>query len=161
MVGALTVDLSKGVYSVGVTGLNNGTLVGLRSCDRQRAAGSRLMGSDSGDTTFFGGTGADWIRGKAGDDVISGGAGADTFAYLKKDTVGGSVDTITDFEVGVDQLDMSDFMKGGRGLDAIRFADSADGTMVQGFVGGAWVDVVDLVGIDHATASHQDLGILV
>jgi hypothetical protein len=47
----------------------------------------------------------------------------------------------------------------GRGTDAIRFADSADGTMVQGLVKGAWIDVVNLAGV-HGV-SHADLGILV
>ena len=79
--------------------------------------GSRVMGSDSHATVFEGGDGDDWIRSKLGADVIAGGAGADTFAYLKKDTADGSVDTIADFEVGVDRLDMSDFLKGGRTAD--------------------------------------------
>lgn len=86
----------------------------------------------SGDDTIGGGTGADVIRGKRGDDVIdggdqgdniSGGTGNDTIIGGKGNdtlygnngndvfvfTQGGNVDTIKDFELGVDKLDVTDF----------------------------------------------------
>lgn len=86
----------------------------------------------SGNDTIEGGTGADVIRGKRGDDVIdggdqgdniSGGTGNDTIIGGKGNdtlygnngndvfvfTQGGNVDTIKDFELGVDKLDVTDF----------------------------------------------------
>jgi Ca2+-binding RTX toxin-like protein len=156
MVGHLEVNLAKMTYSVGENGQNFGDLKGFEQVIANDF-GSRLIGDDSHGTVFLGGNGDDWMRGKMGADILTGGAGSDTFAYLKKDT-GAGIDTITDFQVGVDRLDLSDFMKGGRGMDAVRLADSADGAMIQGLVKGAWVDVVNLAGID---AHHTDLGILV
>jgi Ca2+-binding RTX toxin-like protein len=159
MLGQLDLNLAKGTYAVGSgNAWNTGTVNGFEHVILNDA-GSRVMGSDSHATVFEGGDGADWIRSKLGADVITGGGGADTFAYLKKDTADGSVDTIIDFEVGVDQLDMSDFLKGGRTAEsAVRFADSEAGTVVQGLVAGQWVDVVTLAGV---AADQVDHGILV
>ncbi|MEM8849645.1 MAG: calcium-binding protein [Pseudomonadota bacterium] len=42
------------------------------------------------------------IRGGIGDDVLIGGEGADTFVFFEQDT---GIDTILDFEFGVDRLD--------------------------------------------------------
>ncbi len=146
MIGKLDLDLSKGTYTVGAGG-NSGTVSGFEEVYGNNT-GSRMLGSDAHATVFNGGAGDDWIRGKMGSDTINGGEGADTFAYLKKDTFAGGVDLINDFQVGVDKLDLSDFLKGGRSLDsAIRFADGADGTLVQGLVGGLWTDVVTLAGV--------------
>jgi Ca2+-binding RTX toxin-like protein len=159
MLGTMDLNLAKGTYTVGSgDAWNSGTVKGFEHVILNDG-GSRVMGSDAHATVFEGGDGADWIRSKLGADVITGGAGADTFAYLKKDTADGSVDTITDFEVGMDQLDLSDFFKGGRTAEqAVRFADSEAGTVVQGLVSGQWVDVVTLAGV---AAGQVDHGILV
>lgn len=157
MTGRLDLDLSKHSYTVG-SGGNTGTLWGFEEVYAGNG-GSRIMGSDAHDTVFHGGAGDDWIRSKMGADVITGGDGADTFAYLKKDTIGGGVDLITDFHVGVDKLDLTDFFKGGRSADsAVRFADSDSGAVIQGLVAGQWVDVVTLGGLHAADIDH---GILV
>ncbi len=131
-------------------------------------AGAHIMGDDSHGSAIVGGAGDDWMRGKAGDDVLTGGDGYDTFAYLKKDTAGGSVDTITDFKVGQDRLDMSDFLKGHADYaDVVRLSASSDGVMVQGKVHGVWTDVASLAGIDandigadHHQMTIADLGLL-
>jgi Ca2+-binding RTX toxin-like protein len=156
MTGMLNLDLSKHSYTVG-TGGNAGALWGFEEVYAGNG-GSRILGSDAHGTTIHGGDGEDWIRGKMGADVLSGGQGADTFAYLKKDTRDGSVDRITDFEVGIDKLDLSDFLKGGRTADsAIRFVDSADGALVQGLVGGQWTDVVALAGVQATDIGYTIL----
>ena len=115
-----------------------------------------MMGSDAHDTAFIGGAGADWIRGKMGADTLTGGDGEDTFAYLKKDTKGGGVDLITDFQVGRDHLDMADFLKGHADYaESVRFSAASDGsTLVQGLVGKQWVDVVVLAGVDAHDAGY-------
>lgn len=76
-------------------------------------SGENLVGG-TGDDVIVGGAASDTLDGGAGHDVIidgggsdtlSGGSGADLFV-LKAD---GQADTITDFEFGVDRLDLSDF----------------------------------------------------
>ncbi len=155
MTGRLDLDLSKHSYSVGVTGENSGKVWGFEQVAAGNG-GSHMLGDDAHDTAFVGGAGNDWMRGKMGSDVLTGGAGADTFAYLKKDTKGAGVDVITDFELGLDHLDMADFAKGhGSAADAVRFTSTTDGsTMVQGLVGKQWVDVVKLAGIDVHDAGY-------
>ncbi len=147
MTGFLDVNLAKHTYTVGEGG-NTGTVSGFEQVIAGNG-GSRMMGDDAHNTLFVGGAGDDWIRGKMGSDTLTGGDGVDTFAYLKKDTRGGGVDVITDFEVGVDQLDLADFLKGREdAASGIRFSSTDDGsTLVQGFVNKQWVDVVKLAGV--------------
>lgn len=72
-----------------------------------------VIGSDDGDVIFGsnlsntlrGEDGDDLINGQGGDDILSGGAGSDTFTF--EGDFGN--DVITDFEVGSDRLDFSDF----------------------------------------------------
>lgn len=61
------------------------------------AAADRMVGDD----------GANVLVGGAGADTLTGGGGADTFLYNPGDSVSGARDTITDFETGVDRLDLS------------------------------------------------------
>jgi Ca2+-binding RTX toxin-like protein len=159
MLGALDLDLAKGTYKIGSgQGWNTGTVNNFEQVILNDG-GARVMGSDAHATIIQGGTGNDWIRSKLGEDTLAGGDGADTFAYLKKDTYDGSRDTIADFNVSEDRLDLSDFLKGGRtASDAVRFEASDAGTVVQGFVKGSWVDVVVLAGVGLDQVDH---GILV
>jgi Ca2+-binding RTX toxin-like protein len=110
---------------------------------------------------FIGGAADDVFRGKGGSDTLTGGGGADTFIYVKKDTAGGAVDTITDFAAGTDVLDLSDFLKGHESYDQVlRVHAAADGsgTIVEGLVKGTFVDVVVLEGV--TTSTLADLGIV-
>ena len=65
-------------------------------------AGRDTILGDAGDDTIDGGAGNDTIFGGSGDDTLTGGAGADTFVYTG---VSGD-DTITDFSLDVDTLDL-------------------------------------------------------
>ncbi len=58
-----------------------------------------LAGADGADS-LYGGNGQDRIIGGTGDDLLSGGAGADRFVFYAR----GESDRITDFEPGLDQL---------------------------------------------------------
>ena len=79
--------------------------------------GADKMFGGAGDDTLNGGRDQDTIRGGDGDDeinggrladVLRGGAGADTFLYtIKQDSSTGASDTIQDFEVGIDVIDLS------------------------------------------------------
>lgn len=73
--------------------------------DRLAGAGGndRLYG-DNGADHLSGGSGNDVLAGGRGDDFLTGGAGADTFVLDKS---GGS-DTVSDFEVGVDRLQLGE-----------------------------------------------------
>ena len=72
-------------------------------------AGNDTLTGASGIDTISGGAGDDAIDGKAGVDIMTGGAGKDTF----KAVIGGNTavtaitDKVTDFEVGVDKLDLT------------------------------------------------------
>lgn len=68
-------------------------------------AGDDLLIGGSGNDRLEGGGGQDIIEDGLGVDTISGGPGADIFV-LRAD---GQFDRITDFEPGVDRLDLSDF----------------------------------------------------
>lgn len=62
-----------------------------------------LMGFDQADT-LGGGDGTDILVDGAGVDILSGGAGADVFVFVAD----GRLDRITDFEDGIDRIDLSD-----------------------------------------------------
>jgi Ca2+-binding RTX toxin-like protein len=81
-------------------------------------------GADADD--LFGRNGADRLNGDAGDDVLNGNGGDDVLdGGLGNDTLGGgggddifdfdtttSIDTITDFEIGTDRIDLADVLVG-------------------------------------------------
>ncbi len=64
----------------------------------------RVLGGAGADT-LSGGAGSDWLHDGGGLDVLTGGAGADVFV-LAKDS---QADRITDFQIGVDRIDLSDW----------------------------------------------------
>jgi serralysin len=75
------------------------------------AQGSILTGNGANDL-LVGGAGADRLSGAAGDDILmdgagvdtlTGGAGADTFVI----SADGGLDTITDFTIGIDRIELS------------------------------------------------------
>lgn len=80
-----------------------------------RTAGVFQLGSTATDSlagtaaadVLQGGDGADTLAGGAGADTLAGGAGADRFVYrAAADSTAALSDTITDFQHGVDQIDL-------------------------------------------------------
>lgn len=83
--------------------------------------GDDTLSGDGGPDTINGGNGDDVITGGVGPDVLTGGRGHDTFVFLSggdaparggDEAEAGSdhqPETITDFKVGVDQIDVSAF----------------------------------------------------
>ena len=67
--------------------------------------GDDLVLGGAGDDTIFGGQGADTLVGGAGSDRLTGGPGADTFVFAP----GHGTDTISDFTIGVDRIDLTAF----------------------------------------------------
>lgn len=76
-----------------------------------------------------GNSGDNILNGKDGNDILTGGAGADVFRFDTK--LGfGNVDTITDFKVNVDKIQLDDaiFKAVGSSLTASEFVANATGT---------------------------------
>ncbi len=67
-------------------------------------AGNDTISGDGGDDFILGGAGDDVIKGGAGNDNLFGGAGKDTFVLEFFDN--GGVDTINDFQVGEDKIEI-------------------------------------------------------
>ena len=82
--------------------------------------GGGLTGTD-GDDMLMGTDGDDVLDGLLGDDTYTGGAGADQFVLA----IAQGVDTITDFEVGVDQISL-----GGLTPNGVRFFEMGSDTFL-------------------------------
>ncbi|WP_185962260.1 Hint domain-containing protein [Palleronia caenipelagi] len=80
-------------------GINDDILLG--------AGGDDSIVGGGGDDSIDGGTGQDTITGGDGADTLSGGAGADLF--LGAGLNDGATDVVTDFEAGLDTIDLSAF----------------------------------------------------
>ncbi|SIT87491.1 type I secretion C-terminal target domain (VC_A0849 subclass) [Yoonia rosea] len=94
--GLTQLAFDTGVAGVDLTAaLAGGPLVG--------TIGNDILQGHDGDDAISGGQGDDILRDGAGADIMSGGSGADVF-ILSAD---GRTDTITDFTVGEDSIDLS------------------------------------------------------
>lgn len=147
MNGPLTIDLSKGTASV------DGYTLQVKTTEQVfgTASGDNMKGSKDSDS-LYGGKGDDILRGGLSADKLVGGEGADTFVFTKADAADGTWDYVSDFEVGVDHLDVSNF-----GTGKVQLVNSADGTMVQGLVNGTYQDIALLVNVHVDTAHLADL----
>jgi len=85
-------------------------------------AGNDMILGASGDDTVSGGAGDDVLIDGAGCDILIGGPGRDLFVFHAD----GEVDTIADFERGIDQLDLS-FFHGFYSLDQATVLTTSDG----------------------------------
>ena len=63
-----------------------------------------IFGGDGNDT-LFGDADDDFLYGGTGDDLLTGGADLDTFVFVEN----GGNDTIDDFEIDLDLIDLSAF----------------------------------------------------
>lgn len=69
--------------------------------------GNDLLRGGDGNDTLFGRSGADRLYGGKGADSLNGGGGADVFVFDDSDAH--AMDTITDFKVGEDKIDLTAF----------------------------------------------------
>lgn len=102
------------------------------------AAGDLLYGG-RGDDRLDGGSGQDILNGGIGQDRLTGGAGADTFVFdFVSDSWAGRADTITDFEAGIDRIDLSgiDADPAIQGNQSLHFGDAQTLTDTSGNI---WV----------------------
>lgn len=88
----------------------NDTLYGNGGDDRLRGGdGDDMLIGGSGHDALLGEAGNDRIIGGTGRDTMTGGEGADTFVFYLSQQSGsvGARDVITDFEVGVDRIELA------------------------------------------------------
>jgi len=135
-----------------------------------------LIGSDYNDTligdhgnnVLVGGLGHDVLNGGGGDDLLiggmgnntlTGGAGADTFQWLQGNS---GHDVVTDFNPGIDKLDLSQLLQGENGTaasldDYLHFKVTGSGDSlvtsidVSAMAGAAPNQTIDLAGVDLAS----------
>jgi Ca2+-binding RTX toxin-like protein len=83
------------------------------------AGGSDTIQGGDGQDSLRGGAGADHITGGSDKDLLAGGGASDTFIYIavSDSFAAGSRDVISDFELGIDKIDLSGIDAIGGGLD--------------------------------------------
>ncbi|MEM9669167.1 MAG: CHRD domain-containing protein [Pseudomonadota bacterium] len=135
--GAVTIDLDdngNGIASVGDT---------LTSIEN-------ITGSAAGDDTISGNAGVNVLNGNGGNDTLTGEGGADVFI----ETDGSGADTITDFVVDEDVIDVA-----GHGLtaaEALALAvDNADGNAFIDFGDGDTLTLTGVAAADLTEASFS------
>jgi serralysin len=102
-----------------------------------------------GNDTINGGAGNDRLWGNEGADRLTGGAGADTFVFnYASDSAPGAADQITDFQVGVDHLDLSRLGLHASGVHA-SFTRHAGDVVISG-AGSDWTVAGDTNGDGRA-----------
>lgn len=113
------------------------------------AGNDTLFGGDGNDT-LNGGDGIDELWGGAGNDSLTGSVGADLFGFV----AGSGTDRIADFELGVDQLDLSDTTTNFVNAASVTAASTDTGAGLQISLGGGAVvvlanlSVVDIAEMD-------------
>jgi Ca2+-binding RTX toxin-like protein len=122
--------------------------------------GDDSISGQSNDDLLFGGAGDDVINGEAGNDVIWGGSGNDTLTGqagvdLFGFVTGSGSDRVTDFEVGIDRLDLSGATNQISSYAQLSAAATASGGDVIIDLGGG--DFVTLEGITFAELSSIDV----
>ena len=118
--------------------------------------GSGIQGNDRLD----GGTGNDTLVGGFGIDTMTGGTGADRFVFESKADFGGSGwDTITDFQHGVDKIDLSriDARPDIAGNQAFTFDATRDGSWEE-FKDGLSDDWQGLIGTKGGPTINGEMG---
>jgi Ca2+-binding RTX toxin-like protein len=106
--------------------------------------GADTLYGEIGNDVLDGGEGDDFLWGGPGDDTLTGGGGADTFYYSATSDFN-TVDTITDFQQGVDKINLSaiDARPDLAGNQAFTFDSTPDGSWEEFWDGlddwGAWV----------------------
>lgn len=127
-----------------------GTLSGGAGADAISGTGldDMILGA-GGDDVLSGKAGNDVLVDGAGSDLLTGGAGQDLFIFQAD----GEIDTITDFERGVDQLDLS-FWPGLYSLNLATVATTATGATLS-----FGSETLVIRSVDHNPLTRADLGL--
>lgn len=134
------------------------------------ATGTEFDAAANTARTYIGGAGDDIYHSESGGDLVTLGGGHDVMGWMRKYVAVGHVDEVTDFTVGMDRLDLTDFLKGQtiknpNYSDVVRLAGTTDAagsaaTLVQGLVNGAWYDIVRLDNVAVGSVTLADLGLV-
>jgi VCBS repeat-containing protein len=101
-------------------------------------ADNDLLYGNDGNDTITGDAGSDTIVGGEGRDMLTGGAGADVFGFeLSSDSIWGWVDSVTDFQVGIDKIDLSALPVSG--IEKIFGINSPDAVRVLTWEGDTYI----------------------
>jgi Ca2+-binding RTX toxin-like protein len=109
--------------------------------------GNDTLAGAAGDDTLDGAAGDDQLTGGAGNDLITGGSGADVFIFKVDD----AADTIADFTIGTDLIDVSDH--GIAEFANLTIADDVNGDAVINLGNG---DELTLIGVPTASLDQDD-----
>jgi VCBS repeat-containing protein len=120
--------------------------------------GNNILNGGLGNDVLNGGAGDDILIGGPGNNTLTGGPGSDTFQWQAGNT---GHDTVTDFNFGLDKLDLSQLLQGEH-ADAnslenfLHFSVSGNGASlvstidVSSVAGGATTQTIDLAGVNLA-----------
>jgi Ca2+-binding RTX toxin-like protein len=105
--------------------------------DIQGGDGRDVLSGGEGDDNIDGGNGRDTISGGDGQDQLTGGQGADTFVFEEGSSTEAAPDLITDFEQGLDKLDMNELLgANGLSVEQLDFTGGSEGqagNITQGY----------------------------
>ncbi|MFW8593243.1 calcium-binding protein [Cribrihabitans neustonicus] len=104
-------------------GTGNDRMRGGNGNDRG-GGGNDTMSGGTGSDAMNGGNGRDVLLGHRGDDLLSGGGRADTFVFHK----GHGNDTITDFQIGTDLIEVG---RGAARLGQLEFEQQGDDVLIS------------------------------
>lgn len=91
--------------------IENAVLIGTTALNITGSAADNVLLGNGGRNIIKGGAGNDRIDGNGAGDVLTGGDGADTFVFLSRaNSNARGWDVITDFQHGVDKIDLADGM---------------------------------------------------
>ena len=111
-----------------------------------------ITGTNNDDTIVSNGDAVNQLQGLAGDDLLTGGEGADSFVFNEGD----DNDTITDFDVLSDQIELGGVVVDP--ADAVSLAaDDGFGNTLLDFGGG---DSITLEGVDSSTLTEDNFVVL-
>lgn len=124
-------------------------------------AGNDMLYGGAGDDILLGGVGDDALYGGAGNDILTGHGGADVFHFLASDGTDG-IDTITDFNAGMDKIDISDLLSGYDPVsdaisDFVRVTDNGEFSTVSVDSDGGADNFTDIAVIQNVTGTNEQL----
>ena len=113
--------------------------------------GDNVITGTTGENVLDGGEGNDTLNGGAGNDLLIGGSGADIIEL----DFGSGIDTVSDFEDGLDIIDLTAM---GIGFASLEITDSAEGVHIiyETDAGGDAIGEIILTGMLAENISEED-----